>query len=59
LGGAVDARIGFPKLFTGWGGGFVLAHQPQPVNNFAADPLGVTLSPAADTNVTLIRVQRT
>ncbi len=40
-------RIGSPKLFTGWGGG--LDHQPQqqPVNNFAARAVAVTLSPVA------------
>jgi len=34
-------------LFTGWGGG--LDHQPQhqPVNNFAAEPVAVTLSPVS------------
>jgi hypothetical protein len=52
-------RIGFPKLFSGWGGGLDIQPWPQPVNNFAAGLLSVTFSPAADTNVTLFRAQRT
>jgi hypothetical protein len=46
-------------LFSGWGGGLDIQPWPQPVNNFAAGLLSVTFSPAADTNVTLFRAQRT